>query len=47
VTAAVAAAQTETLLECRGLHAGYGQMAVVRDLDQRGRQDDLAADPGR
>jgi branched-chain amino acid transport system ATP-binding protein len=35
VTAAVAAAQTETLLECRGLHAGYGQMAVVRDLDLR------------
>jgi branched-chain amino acid transport system ATP-binding protein len=26
---------TTTLLECRGLSAGYGQVAVVRDLDLR------------
>jgi branched-chain amino acid transport system ATP-binding protein len=24
---------TETLIECRGLSAGYGQVAVIRDLD--------------
>jgi branched-chain amino acid transport system ATP-binding protein len=35
MTAAVAPSRTDTLLECRGLDAGYGQMAVVRDLDLR------------
>src|SRR5437899_10251168 len=32
MSASVMAPET-TLLACQGLHAGYGEMAVVRDLD--------------
>jgi len=38
---------TETLIECRGLSVGYGQLAVVRDLDLRVDAGEVVALIGR
>jgi branched-chain amino acid transport system ATP-binding protein len=34
---------SDTLVECRGLSAGYGSMAVVRDLDLRVERGEIVA----
>ena len=36
-----------TLIECRGLSAGYGQLAVIRDLDLRVDEGEVVALIGR
>jgi branched-chain amino acid transport system ATP-binding protein len=38
---------SETLIECRGLSAGYGQLAVIRDLDLRVDRGEVVALIGR
>jgi branched-chain amino acid transport system ATP-binding protein len=38
---------SQTLIECRGLSAGYGQLAVIRDLDLRVDEGEVVALIGR
>ncbi len=38
---------TATLIECRGLSAGYGQLAVIRDLDLQVNSGEVVALIGR
>ena len=38
---------SETLIECRGLSAGYGQLAVIRDLDLQVDAGEVVALIGR